>query len=264
MRVKSISLPRIITALAGAALACGLFLAGNASAADMRPANAWLEEIPAPPQTIAAASKVCPEIRAGKEAIRTAYDRQTDTLDAKTNANDEEMSSAQAMALLMQGGGLAEMQKFADAQMQMANGEQSEKLLALFKRRDQAQQKLDRLADKRQEDIDGCSGKYESCGHFGEGMTAAEIACWDRREEKVRQCRKEAKNKYLQAAQSVLHEWKGDLRTYLDARESYLQAQEASHQNDYLRSQWTRQRVELLDLAAGYASMAHGVCGVAE
>lgn len=257
---KLLSVSRVVVGLAGTALVGSLFLAGSASALDMRSAKAWLDDIPPLPATGAAADRVCPQITAKKEAVQTAYNQQSDALDAQDSDLDQDMGSAQAMAMLMQGGGVAEIEKFANAQLQMVSGEQSVELTALYRGKESTKNRLDQLRKKRRTDMNGCAEKQEECGNFGEGMSAADIACWDRRDAQLKKCQAEATNTYLQAAQAALDDWQGDLRIYLDSRESFLQKQEASHKNDYMRSQWKRQRVELLDLTTDYAHLAENVC----
>jgi hypothetical protein len=247
----------------GLVLAFGLLaVASAATADDMRPATAWLGDIPPVPKELSATKKACPEIWAKGEEIRAAYDLESDAFDAQFD-DAEEMSEQQAMAMLMQGGGVQEIQQFAQAQLQMGD-EMTNEVPALMKRKELAEKRLAELVREMDDDIRRCRAGLSDCGHHGEGMTAAEIACWDQRGQKARQCWLDAANRYLQAAQAPLRDWKADLHKYLDTRERYLLGQEAAHQNEYLRAQWKRQRIELLEQAAEYANFLAGVCGVAE
>ena len=244
-------------------LALGLLVTGGAIADDLRPAKAWLDDIPATPRTLDEVSHTCSALRAKGKAISAAYEKESASLDAQ-NDNLDEMSEQQAMAMLMQGGGMQEIQQFAQAQMQMADGLLNEELPALNRRKQQTETRIDELHEQLHADLQCKDAGMTVCERDGEGMTAADIACHERNEQLRKQCRRDAASNFLQVVQGPLQEWKGELRRYLDAREAELLKQEAAHQNEYLREQWKQQRIELLDQAADYASFAADICGRVE
>lgn len=236
-----------------------LVTAGGAVADDLRPAKAWLDEIPAPPRTLVEVGGTCSAIRAKGKAIKAAYEKESDSLDAQVD-DLEEMDDQQAMAMLMQGGGMQEMQQFAQAQMQMADGLLNEELPALNRRKQHVETRIDELREQLLVDLQCKDAGMTVCERDGEGMTAADVACHERNEQIRKQCRRDAAGNFLQVVQGPLQDWKGELRRYLDAREGDLLEQEAAYRNKNLRGQWKRQRIDLLEQAADYASFAAGVC----
>lgn len=251
------------TALIGVVLAFGLLVATDAAAGDLRPAKAWLDEIPPLPRNWSEVNRTCRAIREKGAAIHSAYERESNELDAQTD-DPGQMSDEQAMAMLMQKGGVQEIQRLAQAQMRMAETVAGEKAPALGERWEQAEKRLAVLARQMNDGIRRCLENLPDCGRDGEGMTAGEAACWQQREQQVKQCRRDAADRFLAAAQTTLHEWKGELRIYLDDRENDLLEQETGHRNEYLRAQWKRARIELLEQAADYADLAAGACRTME
>jgi hypothetical protein len=255
--------PHARTALTGVLLAFGLLVATDVAAGDLRPAKAWLDEIPPLPRNWSEVNRTCQAIRGKGAAIHSAYERESNELDAQID-DPGQMSDEQAMAMLMQKGGVQEIQRFAQAQMQMVDTAAGEEVPALMKRKEQTEEGLAVLAREMDDEIRRCLGNLPDCGRDGEGMTAAEAACWQQRKQQVKQCRRDAANGFLASARTPLHEWKADLRIYLNDRESDLLEQETSHRNEYLRAQWKRARIELLEQAADYADLAVGACHTVE
>jgi hypothetical protein len=255
--------PHVRFAISGVVLALGFLVAAEAAADDLRPAKAWLSDFPATPRSWRAVDRTCREIGKTGAAIRSAYDTEMDELDAQSD-NPEEMSDDQAMRMLMQGGGVQELQRFAQAQMQMAETVVDDEAPALMKRKEQAEQRLAVLSRELKDEISRCYENSADCGHDGEGMTAGEAACWRQQREKTKQCRRNAADHFLSSAHAPIHEWREDLRIYLERRESDLLEQEKSHKNEYLRAQWKRARIGLLEQAADYADFAARACRTVE
>jgi hypothetical protein len=251
--------PHVRIGLTTVVLAFVLLVAADAAAGDLRPAKAWLDEVPPLPRNWSEANRTCRAIGEKGAAIRSAHERETDDLDAQIG-DSEEMSDAQAMAMLMQKGGLEEIQRFAQAQMQMMETVTGDRGPALGKRKEQTEQQLALLVREMDEEIHRCTANLTDCGRDGEGMTASEAACWKQQEQLAKQCRRAAADRFLASAHTPLHELKEDLHIYLDSRESDLLEEERAHRNDYLRLQWKRARIELLEQAADYAELMARAC----